>query len=89
MSFFEERGPRGIRAAVGSDYPVADAIRALAALEGPLVTARDGEVWAIGSAATMLIANLDEISRAVRIGEASVEVGAKGWVAVGSEGDVA
>ncbi|MGO3250657.1 MAG: hypothetical protein ACTIK8_03620 [Microbacterium gubbeenense] len=89
VSFFEERGPRGIRAAVGSDYPVADAIRALAALEGPLVTARDGEVWAIGSAATMLIANLDEISRAVRIGEASVEVGAKGWVAVGSEGDVA
>ena len=82
VSFFEEWGPRGIRSADGSDYPVADAIRALAALEGPLVTAREGRIWAIGSAGVLLVANLGEVARRVRIGGVALEIEPKEWASV-------
>lgn len=82
VSFFEEWGPRGIRAANGSDYPVAGALRALAALAGPLATAHDGSVWAIASENTLLVANLGDASRALTVAEVEVEVPAKGWVSV-------
>lgn len=82
VSFFEGWGPRGIRAADGSEYPVADAIRALAALAGPLATAHDGSVWAIASENTLLVANLGDASRALSVAEVEVDVPAKGWVSV-------
>ncbi|GGF38830.1 hypothetical protein GCM10010922_12740 [Microbacterium sorbitolivorans] len=82
VSFFEGWGPRGIRAADGSEYPVADAIRALAALAGPLATAHDGSVWAIASENTLLVANLGDASRALSVAEGEVDVPAKGWVSV-------
>ncbi len=82
VSFFEEWGPRGIRSADGSDYPVAAALGALAGLHGPLVTANTGRVWAIGSAETVLAANLEDAPRTVRIGDRTVEIAAKGWAAI-------
>lgn len=82
VSFFEEWGPRGIRSAKGTAYPVAAALGALAALDGPLVTANSGRVWTIGSAATVLVANLGDVPRTVRIGDRTVEIDAKGWASV-------
>jgi hypothetical protein len=76
VSFFEEWGPRGIRASDGSDRPVADALRALAGLEGPLETAHADDVWAIGSRETLLVANLGTEATEFH----GVVVPARGWV---------
>ncbi len=74
ISFFEEWGPRGIRAADGHDLPVAAAVRALAALHGTRLlhgTSPDGLVWAIGGAddegETVLVANLDDVARTLDV----------------------
>jgi len=75
VSFFEEWGPRGIRGSDDADYPVAEALRALAGLEGPLETAHASDVWAIGSRETLLVANLGAEPTEFR----DIAVPAKGW----------
>jgi hypothetical protein len=91
LTYFEEWGARGIRGCDGVDYPVADALRRLAALTG---TQRlhgespDGLVWALGGSAdgreSLLVANLDVRPRMVELaspaGRAGIEVAAGGWM---------
>ncbi|WP_197517486.1 hypothetical protein [Microbacterium karelineae] len=85
ISFFEEWGPRGIHTADGADLPVAEAVRALAALAGPVSTAHstDGQVWAIAADSELLVANLDGRDRTVEIdgsrGPARVALPARSW----------
>lgn len=74
LAYFEEWGPRGLRAADGTPYPVRDAVAALAELSGaPGLRggSPDGLVWAIGALsdhhATVLVANLDRRERRVEI----------------------
>lgn len=91
LTFFEEWGPRGIRAADGAEYPVAAAVRALATLSGSTLLyggSIDGLVWVVGGLApdgltTLLAANLDEVAHTVTIVgglECTVAVPAGGWV---------
>jgi hypothetical protein len=66
IAYFETWGPRGVRAADGTSYPVAGAIEALAALAGSERLAADGilppDVWIAAGRRdgvdTVLIANL-------------------------------
>lgn len=81
VSFFEEWGPRGVRDVDGADYPVAEALRALASLDGPLAVAHSGSVWAIADATSLLVANLGEWEQDVRLDEAVITVPPRGWVA--------
>jgi hypothetical protein len=67
ITFFEERGPRGIQSAEGDAYPVSAAVKALAQLVGgKLLTGQspDGLLWAIGASADsgvkILAANLKD-----------------------------
>ncbi|WP_110590053.1 hypothetical protein [Microbacterium suaedae] len=84
LSFYEAWGPRGIRAADGDEFPVAAALRALAALDGPVTTAHtpDGKVWAIRSSQTTLFANLDAVERVV----GGTRVAPRGWQRIGTHG---
>ena len=61
ITFFEERGPRGIQSAEGDAYPVHAAVKELSELVGGnLLTGEspDGLLWAIGSGSSVLVANL-------------------------------
>jgi D-apionolactonase len=61
ITFFEERGPRGIQSAEGDAYPVSAAVKELSELVGGNLLAGespDGLLWAIGSGSTALVANL-------------------------------
>ena len=61
ITFFEERGTRGIQSAEGDAYPVHAAVKELSELVGGnLLTGEspDGLLWAIGSGSTVLVANL-------------------------------
>ncbi|KAA9108140.1 hypothetical protein [Microbacterium rhizomatis] len=78
LYFFEEWGARGIRSSSGEPLPVAQAVRALAELEGGELLwgdSPDGLVWALGSRKPegdiLLVANVDRRARgiAVEIGE--------------------
>ena len=63
ITFFEERGPRGIESAEGDAYPVSAAVKELGELVGGNLLAGespDGLLWAIGSGSTVLVANLRE-----------------------------
>lgn len=92
LTFFEEWGPRGIRDESGADRPVADAIRALAALSGTTLlhgASPDGLVWAIGGADAegrerVLVANLDRTGRTFRLttetGHAGIHLGPLTWL---------
>ena len=84
LSYFEEWGPRGIRDADGTDYPVADAIRALADLDGSVETAHtaDGKIWAIRSAETLLVANIDAAERAVDLDGRRVALAPRSWSSI-------
>ncbi|SIT86913.1 hypothetical protein [Microbacterium sp. RU33B] len=94
LTFFEEWGPRGIRDASGTDRPVADAIRALAALSGTALlhgASPDGLIWAIGGADAegrerVLVANLDRTGRTLRLttetGHAGIHLGPLTWLAL-------
>lgn len=74
LAYFEEWGPRGIRASDGSPYPVLDAVEVLAALSGApglRGDSPDGLVWAVGARTdggdVVLVANLDRSARGVAI----------------------
>ncbi|WP_439590847.1 hypothetical protein [Microbacterium sp.] len=73
LAWFEEWGPRGIRSSAGDPLPAADAIAALAALDGELLwgDSPDGLVWAIGARTNgetvLLAANLDRHERELTI----------------------
>ena len=75
IAYFEEWGPRGIRAADGAALPVLDAVSALASLSGQAGlrgdSSADGLVWALGARTTagdsVLIANLDRSPRSVEV----------------------
>lgn len=81
LTYFEEWGPRGIRAADGTDLPVRAALSALTALEGGrLLTASspDGWLWALGARwddphgsvdapQEVLVANLSGRPRTLRV----------------------
>ncbi len=91
LSYFEEWGGRGIRSSEGIQWPVAAAIRALAAVSGEtLLTgdSPDGLIWAVGAVAaddveTVLVANLDRVGRTVRVASplssASLHLGPHEW----------
>ncbi len=90
LTWFEEWGPRGVRAADGSPQPVADAIKALRDLEGGEALAApspDGLVWALGARSDdgdlLLVANLDRRAREVVVAvsgrEAVVTLGASAF----------
>ncbi len=70
LTYFEEWGPRGIRATTGEPYPVAAAVDTLRDLEsGDALTGAspDGLLWAVGARTgdrdTILLANLDRRHR--------------------------
>jgi hypothetical protein len=74
LAYFEEWGPRGVRASDGTPHPVFDAITALAELAGKpglRGDSPDGLVWAIGArtddGTTVLAANVGRDERAVTI----------------------
>jgi D-apionolactonase len=70
ITFFEERGPRGIQSAEGDAYPVYAAVKELSELVGGNLLAGespDGMLWAIGSGSTVLVANLREETAQVEI----------------------
>jgi hypothetical protein len=74
LAYFEEWGPRGLRAADGTPRPVLEAVSALAAIAGEpglRGDSPDGLVWAIGARtagdSTVLVANLDRVARAVEV----------------------
>ncbi|MDQ1125591.1 hypothetical protein QE428_000624 [Microbacterium sp. SORGH_AS 505] len=82
LAFFEEWGPRGIRASDGTDLPVASALRELAAGSGGALLwgdSPDGLVWAIGHRrgrrTTLLVANLDRAARSLFLSVDGVEDG--------------
>lgn len=90
LTFFEEWGPRGIRATGGHELPAATAVRELSRLAGSeMLTADspDGLIWAIGAATTdrtiALVANLDESPRTITLrfptGTTSTELDAGAW----------
>jgi hypothetical protein len=61
ITFFEERGPRGIESAEGDAYQVYAAVKELSELVGGNLLAGespDGLLWEIGSGSTVLVANL-------------------------------
>jgi D-apionolactonase len=61
ITFFEERGTRGIQSAEGDAYPVYAAVKELSELVGGNLLAGespDGLLWAIGSGSTVLVSNL-------------------------------
>nr|WP_240948755.1 hypothetical protein [Microbacterium sp. CFH 90308] len=74
LAYFEEWGPRGVRASDGAPWPVFDAVTALAELArrpGLRGDSPDGLVWALGARAedgdVVLVANLDREPRPVEI----------------------
>jgi hypothetical protein len=74
LTYFEEWGPRGVRAADGTILPVFDAVTALASLAGSpglRGDSPDGLVWAVGARTgareSVLIANLDREPRSVDV----------------------
>ena len=74
LAYFEEWGPRGVRAADGTPYPIFDAVTALAELAGrPGLRgdSPDGLVWALGAHTdvgdVVLVANLDRDTRTVEV----------------------
>lgn len=74
LSWFEEWGPRGIRSADGTPYPVADALAALAGLNGGELlsgASPDGLIWALGSRhraeIRVLVANVGREERSVEV----------------------
>jgi D-apionolactonase len=70
ITFFEERGPRGIESSEGDAYPVYAAVKELSELVGGnLLTGEspDGLLWAIGSGSTVLVANLGSIKANLEI----------------------
>ncbi|WP_345545585.1 hypothetical protein [Microbacterium jejuense] len=74
LTYFEQWGPRGLRAAAGTAFPVLDAVTALSALAGrPGLRgdSPDGLVWALGARAdgrdTVLVANLDRAPRTIEV----------------------
>ncbi|MGO1850576.1 hypothetical protein [Microbacterium sp.] len=82
VSFFEEWGPRGIRTASGDDLPAAEAIRALAALNGAaLQTAHtsDERIWALRAGDTTLAASLSDAARMVVIDGRAVTLDPRAW----------
>ena len=84
LCFFEEWGPRGVFRSDGSARPVTEAVEVLAALQGGSVATggtADGLVWAIVdlAAGEAIVANLDAVERAVRVGEAAVTVPSLSW----------
>ncbi|GAA4768667.1 hypothetical protein [Microbacterium gilvum] len=86
VCFFEEWGPRGLRSADGSPYPVLAAFDAVAALAGAALASgasADGLVWAVGGGAVVLAANLDDRARDVEVdtpsGRLSGSLPAFGW----------
>jgi hypothetical protein len=91
LAYFEEWGPRGLRAADGAPRPVAAAAAALAGLAGAALlhgASPDGLVWAIGGVGddgreTLLVANLDRVPRIVEVrtpqGAASVALAPGRW----------
>lgn len=94
LAYFEEWGPRGLRASDGSPYPVFEAVAALADLSGApglRGASPDGLVWALGAriddADVVLVANLDRTPRTVAIelpdgGSRIVEVPRGGFLRV-------
>lgn len=74
LAYFEEWGPRGVRASDGTPHPVFDAVTALAEVAkkpGLRGDSADGLVWALGARTdagdVVLVANLDREPRAVEI----------------------
>ena len=74
LAYFEEWGPRGVRAPDGTPYPVFDAVTALADLSGQpglRGDSPDGLVWALGARTddgdAVLVANLDRRPRSVEV----------------------
>lgn len=74
ITYFEEWGPRGVRAADGTAFPVAAALDAIAASAGAELltgTSPDGRVWAVGASAPdctrVLAANLDAVQRSLSV----------------------
>ncbi len=74
LAYFEEWGPRGVRAPDGTPYPVFDAVTALAELSGKRGLrgdSPDGLVWAVGARTddgdAVLVANLDRRTRSVEV----------------------
>lgn len=74
LSWFETWGPRGIRDLQGMAGPAAEAIDALAPLVGGTLlwsASPDGLIWALGARSntedTILVANLDRVSRIVQL----------------------
>ncbi|UFU02868.1 hypothetical protein LQF12_15495 [Ruania suaedae] len=95
ISYFEQWGPRGVVAADGTPYPVAEAIEALLGLAGGPTTqllsgdSPDGLLWAVGSTdgvrTRVLLANLHPVAQEVRVttpsGTVTKVLGASCWVA--------
>lgn len=90
ITYFEEWGPRGVLDDSGADRPVADAVRAIAALAGSRLlggASPDDLVWAVGGDSPdgriILVANLDVVSRDVTVVidevEHAVTVPAERW----------
>jgi hypothetical protein len=91
LAYFEEWGPRGLRAADGAPRPVAAAVAALAGLAGARLlhgASPDGLVWAIGGVGddgreTLLVASMDRVPRIVEVrtpqGTASVALAPGRW----------
>ena len=74
LAYFEEWGPRGVRAPDGTPYPVFEAVTALADLSGrPGLRgdSPDGLVWAVGARTddgdVVVVANLDDRPRQVEV----------------------
>jgi D-apionolactonase len=70
ITFFEERGTRGIQSAKGDAYPVYAVVKELSELVGGNLLAGespDGLLWAIGSGSTVLVTNLGSIKANLEI----------------------
>jgi D-apionolactonase len=82
LTYFEEWGPRGVRAADGAPYPVAEALAALAELARSAASSGstpDGRIWAIRTSTAMLVANLDLVTRRAVVEDRALTLAPLTW----------
>lgn len=95
ITYFEQWGPRGIADSKGSDYAVAEALRALAELAGQEVfvgDSTDGFIWALaaknGERVTILASNLNRFAVDYEVSVLGqthqIKLGPLAWASVGS-----